>query len=136
MIDINWNPTRRELRQFSIALIVAAGVVGGLLWWKLGPNRISTALWVAGPTLGVLGLIVPTVMRPVFIGLSLVAFPIGYVVGFLALALVYYLLVTPIGLVFRLMGRDPMHRRFDRSAPTYWIQRPEAPPARRYFQQF
>ena len=75
-------------------------------------------------------------LRPIFVGLSLLAFPIGYVIGFIALALVYYLMVTPIGLVFRLLGRDPMHRTFDRSAASYWIRRPETPSAKRYFQQF
>jgi len=136
MIEINWKPTRRELRQFSVALIVAAAAVGGLLWWKVGPNQISQVLWIGGPALGLIGLVVPPLMRPVFVGLSLVAFPIGYVVGFVALAFVYYLLVTPIALVFRLLGRDPMHRRFDLSATTYWIRRPETPSAKRYFQQF
>ena len=136
MIDINWKPTGRELRQFSIALIVATAAVGGLLWWRLGPNQISQWLWIGGPVLGVVGLVVPPLMRPVFVGLSLLAFPIGYVVGFVALALIYYLMVTPIGLVFRLLRRDPLHRKFDRSASTYWIRRAETPSAKRYFQQF
>jgi hypothetical protein len=136
MIEINWSPTPRELRQFSLALIIATAVVGGILWWQLGANLASKILWGAGPVLGVLGLLVPPAMRPLFIGLSVVAFPIGYVIGFVALALVYYLLVTPIGLVFRLSGRDPLDRRFDRSASTYWIARSGQRPARRYFQQF
>jgi len=136
MIEINFNPSRRELRQFSVALVVACAVIGGLLWWKLGPNRFSQVLWLGGPALAALGWISPPAMRPVFIGLSLLAFPIGYVVGFVALALVYYLLVTPIGLVFRLIGRDSMHRKFDRSADTYWIRRAKSPPVKRYFQQF
>ena len=57
-------------------------------------------------------------------------------VGFVALLLVYYGLVTPIGLVFRLMGRDPLQRRFDRALDSYWIRRRSSLPAKRYFQQF
>jgi hypothetical protein len=136
MIAINWKPDRRELRQFSTALLVFSVLVGGLLWWKLGPNNISQVLWVGGPILAALGLALPPAMRPVFIGMSLLAFPIGYVVGFIALSLVYYLLVTPIGLFFRLIGRDSMHRKFDRTSDSYWIRRPESLPAKRYFQQF
>jgi hypothetical protein len=136
MLEINWNPQRRELRQFSAALLIATAAIGGILWWRLGPNRISQALWIGGPTLAFLGFVVPPAIRPVFVGLSLVAFPIGYVIGFLALALVYYLLVTPIGLVFRLLGRDPLNRRFDSERASYWIRRPETPSAKRYFQQF
>ena len=136
MIAINWNPDRRELRQFSVALLVFTVAIGGILWWKIGPNRISQALWIGGPLLAALGLAVPRALRYVFVGMSLLAFPIGYVVGFVALALVYYLLITPIGLVFRLLGRDPLHRKPDASLDTYWISRGETPPAKRYFQQF
>jgi len=136
MIELNWHPTRRELRQFSLALIVATAALGGILWWRLGPNQASQILWVAGPALGLLGLLVPPAMRPLFIGLSIVAFPIGYVIGFIALALVFYGLVTPIGLVFRLIRRDSLHRRLDRGASTYWIERTHQHTAKRYFQQF
>lgn len=136
MIELNWKPTPRELRQFSGALLVATAAIGGLLWWKLGANGISQVLWVGGPILATIGWLAPPVMRPVFIGMSLLAFPIGYVVGFIALAIVYYLLVAPIGLVFRLIGRDPLHRTFDRNSGTYWIRRTGRPSAKRYFQQF
>ena len=67
---------------------------------------------------------------------SLIAFPIGMVIGTLALVLVFYGVITPIGLVFRLIGRDPLHRRYDREASSYWIERRPRPAAKRYFQQF
>ena len=136
MIDLNLNPSRKELRQFSVALIVATAVVGGLLWGKLGANPWSYALWIGGPVAGLIGLALPIAIKPVFIALSVVAFPIGMVVGTLAMAVVYYLVITPLGVVFRLSGRDPLYRRFDRSAATYWIARKSRPGAAKYFQQF
>ena len=136
MIDLNLNPNRKELRQFSAALIVATGLVGGLLWWKLGPNPWSQYLWIGGPVAGALGLAIPIAIKPLFIVLSVVAFPIGIVIGTLALASVYYLMITPIGLVFRLIGRDSLHRRFDTTASTYWIPRKQTRAIGRYFQQF
>lgn len=136
MIDLNLNPNRKELRQFSVALIVATAVVGGLLWWKIGPNPWSQGLWIGGPIAGVLGLAVPIAIKPLFIALSVAAFPIGIVVGTLALAIVYYLMVTPIGLFFRLIGRDPLRRRYDPSASSYWIAREQRRGVGRYFQQF
>ena len=75
-------------------------------------------------------------LQPVFIGMTLLAFPIGMVIGTLAMALTYYLLITPIGLVFRLFGRDLMHRKLDPEAETYWIERPPQVPPERYFRQF
>ncbi len=136
MIDLNLNPNRKELRQFSIALIVATAIVGGMLWWKTGPNPWSVGLWIGGPIAGLLGLLLPFAIKPLFIALSVIAFPIGMVVGTLAMMFVYYGLITPIGLVFRLIGRDSLQRRFDRTAPTYWITRKPRPGAKRHFQQF
>ncbi len=136
MIDIIWKPTDRQLRQFAVAFLVAAGVVGALLWWRIGENRVSPVLWGLGPVVALVGLLVPRAIRWLFLALSLAAFPIGMVIGFVLLALTYYLVVTPIGLVFRLIGRDPLERSIDRKAATYWVRRPPRPAPKRYFQQF
>jgi len=46
------------------------------------------------------------------------------------------LVFTPIGLTMRLFGWDPLERRFDPNASTYWVEhKPPASPSR-YFQQF
>jgi hypothetical protein len=45
------------------------------------------------------------------------------------MGLVFYTTVTPIGLVRRLLGQDPLRLRFDRDAVTYWIERHPPGPA-------
>ncbi len=62
--------------------------------------------------------------------------PIGLVISYVILAATYYLVLTPIGLVLRLFGYDPMHRRFDREAKTYWVPREEDANTDRVFRQF
>ena len=52
------------------------------------------------------------------------------------LGLIYYLVLTPIGLLMRVFGKDPMRRRLDRTAESYWIERDEAAASERYFKQF
>jgi hypothetical protein len=54
----------------------------------------------------------------------------------LLLAGVYYLLITPLGLVMRLAGRDKLEMRRDHQATTYWTPRPPTPKVSRYFRQF
>jgi hypothetical protein len=66
----------------------------------------------------------------------LAALPIGWTISHLVLGAVYYLVLTPIGLVMRLLGRDPMQRRFDRSAKSYWIERTPRTDPSRHFRQF
>ena len=64
------------------------------------------------------------------------AFPIGWTVSLVLLGLVYYGLFLPIGLVFRLVGRDALGLRSQPDATTYWTSRPEMADVRRYFRQF
>ena len=57
-------------------------------------------------------------------------------INHVVLGFVYYLAVTPIGLIMRLVGYDPMKRRFDSSAESYWIARKPGRGPSSYFQQF
>jgi hypothetical protein len=61
--------------------------------------------------------------------------PLAWTVSTVLLILVYYLVLTPIGLALRLAGRDRMGRRFDSDRTTYWVKRNESDPSR-YFRQF
>jgi hypothetical protein len=62
--------------------------------------------------------------------------PIAWSVSTVLLVLVYLGVLTPIGIILRVGGRDPMHRRFDRDGTSYWIKRDEAVDPERYFRQF
>ena len=61
--------------------------------------------------------------------------PIGFVVSFVLLAVFYFLLLTPVALVFRLIGRDALRRRFDAAAPSYWVPHKTNQDLQRYFHQ-
>ncbi|MFM7843419.1 MAG: hypothetical protein ACKPEY_04200 [Planctomycetota bacterium] len=133
LIEINWNPTSRQLRQFAgIGLIAlpSAGYVWGGSWPAIG------MLAALGSGLALAGYLRPAVVRPFFLALSLVTIPIGFVVGELALALIYFLLLLPIGLVFRLMGRDALSRRRDLAARSYWREKQQPKSSASYYRQF
>jgi hypothetical protein len=50
------------------------------------------------------------------------------VVSPIALAIVFFLVVTPTGVIMRLLGKDPMRLRYEHESETYWIKRePPAP---------
>lgn len=142
MIRLNTDPTTKQLRSFA------------LLWWPLFCIATSLALWRFGfqsaaqlaGGLGILiagvGALAPRLIRPVFVGLLFVTYPIGWVISHLVLLLAYYAVLTPVGLLLRLTGRDPLFpagRELD-NAPgieqTRW-QRWQAPESRRrYFSQY
>ena len=136
MIEINRNLTPRQLRTFAVALAVALGAIGWVVMRNGGPWAGSVALWVVGGLVAVTGLAAPGCVRPIYLGLSYATFPIGWVISHAFLAVVYYGILTPIGLGMRLLGRDPMCRRLDRTERSYWLRRPPPAATDRYFRQF
>lgn len=137
VIQINRNPSLRELNQFGFVWLGFLVVFAAVAWFKWHSPVVSGILGGAAVVVPAIGWLAPRFMRLVFLGLSYAAFPIGWVVSHLVLAMVYFLVVTPIGLIMRLLGHDPMRRRFDRGATSYWIERSAtAVNARRYFRQF
>lgn len=51
-------------------------------------------------------------------------------------AFAYFMLVTPLGLALKALGKDPMNRRIDKRAKSYWVARRGARPKASYFRQF
>ena len=121
LIELKTDPTPRELRQFGcLWLPLFCSVAGYLAWTKLGATFLAGSLWGAGVASALVGAVRPRLIRHVFVGLIHLTAPIGWVVSHLMLVLLYYGVVTPIGLLLRLVGRDPMARGFEKEAPTYW----------------
>jgi hypothetical protein len=75
-------------------------------------------------------------LRPLYLSLVLITFPIGLVVSYLVVVVLFFGVITPVAIVFRLMGRDALHRRIDRHASTYWTQREITAQTERYFRQY
>ena len=136
VIDINWNPSKRELRQFAAMVLAFFGVVGGVILYRGGSLTIPTVIWGVSGTVGVLGLIAPRAIKYIYVGWICAAFPIGWTISHLLLGVIFYGVITPIGLIMRLFGHDPMHRHFDPSVDTYWIERVPTEDQSHYFRQF
>jgi len=118
--------TRKELRQFGL-LVGAVFTVIGL--WPLVFRGESLRVWAIGPggLLIVLGAILPQILAPIHKGWMWVGHILGWVNTRILLGIVFYALVTPIGLVFRLMGKDTMRQPFAESSTTYRVVRSPRP---------
>lgn len=137
IIQINRNPDGRTLKLFGAAWMLFMTLVGAGCWFQWQHETSAFVVWTLALIVPVIGWAAPTFMRLVYLGMSYAAWPIGFVVSHVILAMVYYVVLTPIGLAMRLAGRDPMNRRLDREATSYWIERPSGPvDAERYFRQF
>ena len=120
-------PKSGSERNFGIVFAVVFTIIG--LWplWDGGPFRLW-ALAGAGIFLAA-GVFFPALLRP----FNRLWFNFGMalhnIVNPLVMGLLFYLTVTPIALIMRAAGKDPLHRKFDPQAKSYWIARDPAGPA-------
>jgi len=145
LAHIDWKPDRSVLRNFGLIALVAFGVFGALARWHVYPFAGLSApagaytaivLWLLAAYCGFFAFAAPAAVKPIYLVLTVVTYPIGFVLSYVVMAAMYYAVITPVGLIFKIIGRDPMRRSFDPAAPTYWIRRRPPAGARRYFRQF
>jgi hypothetical protein len=136
LVSFQWSPSARNLRVFAALQFVFFIVVTGA--WRGGGALLGAPGWiVAGSAVvAVVGLIAPTLIRPLYLGWMLAVFPVGWALSYLILAAVFFLVITPIGMVMRWRGQDPLERKIDRGQVSYWKARPPSPSSERYFRQF
>ncbi len=101
LIEINKNPSRRELLWFGALFALFFGLIGGLIWWKLGAPLAASVLWSVAGGITLLYYALSPIRRTLYLGWMFLVFPIGWVVSHALLAFTYYLVVTPIGWLMR-----------------------------------
>ncbi len=136
-MEIEWHPSDRQLRVFGLSGLAASILAALILHFAWGLATISMlAVVMAGAVIFLCSLISPAAARVLYVGLTLFAMPIGLVVSFVLLAAFYFLLLTPLALVFRLIGRDSLYRRYEPDAESYWVEHTSSDKMERYLHQF
>jgi hypothetical protein len=135
MIDIDIKPDRKKLGTFgwittgifltfSIIFFINTGVL------LIPLIALVTAIY------GLIGAIVqPNILKPFYITLICLSFPIGWVVSNLILTLIFFLGFFPMGLLLRLKGHDPLRKRFGKIGESSWIESNRIREAKTYYQQ-
>lgn len=113
------SPDEQALSRFGWLMGgLLAGLFGVFFPWWLG-GGFPLWPWVAGGLLALVGFLSPRWLAPLHKGWLALGEGVGWINSRVILAIVFYLLVLPIGLVMRLLGKDPMHRGFDTKANSY-----------------
>ena len=118
--------TRKELRQFGLVVGTVFTVIG---LWPLVFRGEPLRVWGIGlgGSLILLGALLPQVLAPIHRGWMWVGHILGWINTRILLSIVFYGLVTPIGLVFRLLGKTTMRQAFAESSTTYRVVRAPRP---------
>ncbi len=132
--DVDFHPPSRKLREFAAITGVISGAWLIVLERRPAPLSLPAVYFlIAGFLIAALGLVAPRLIRWVYVGLTVATFPLAVVVNFTALAFVYYIVLTPVGWFFRLIGRDALALRRRRNQ-SHWRPVAARPPAS-YFRQ-
>ena len=109
-----------EGRKFGLTVGAAFLVFAGIAWWR---GRLGVMPWLAGlgGVLVLAGVIIPTRLGPVYKGWMGLALMLSKITTPIFMSVIYFLVLTPIGVVMRLLGRNPMvHKAENRS---FWATR-------------
>lgn len=145
MIEIDWRPDDRTLKQFGFIALFGFSFLAAIAWFEvlvfsfgLGEMRPIVAggfATLAGVST-LFSLIAPRANLPIYIGLTILAYPIGFVLSHFIMGLLFFGMITPLGLIFRVIGKDPMNRRFEPAAETYWSDPRPRRAKESFFRQF
>jgi Saxitoxin biosynthesis operon protein SxtJ len=122
-------------RNFGLVFAAFFGLLGSLGVWH------GTARWPIWLGLAVVMLILafaaPKLLSPLNWVWTKIGLLLHTIVSPVILAVLFYVCVTPVGYLMRLAGTDPLRRRYDAAADTYWIKRdPPGPQPDTFRHQF
>ena len=123
----------KELRQFGL---MVGGVFSVIGLWPMFLRGEPLRLWavVLGSLLILLGSLVPTWLAPVHRGWMWVGHVLGWINTRIILGVIFYGLITPIGIAFRMLGKDTMRQSFSDTSSTYRVNRQPRPRSHMKFQ--
>lgn len=136
LIEFDKNPSPTILRWFGLIQAAAIAALGGVVGWRFQAPTVAYGIGGVAAAFLLAYYAIPPLRRTLYLGAMYVTFPLGFVLSHLVLGFIYFVAFTGIGLALRICGYDPLQRRFDRGAKTYWITRRETRPAESYFRQF
>jgi hypothetical protein len=125
LINVNISATREEVRKFGYMFAGICVLIGAYTIYK----GQDTWLWFAAGAGFFLmtGLIGYPILRPVYLVWMKFAYVLGWINMRVLLGVFFFLILTPIGAMMRLFGKDLLDEKIDRSAGSYWKERSPVP---------
>jgi hypothetical protein len=127
-------PPERMLRQFAGLWLVFFLGLAALRWFRGAPDQWAVGLAVLAVVVGGAGLVAPALIRPIYTGWMIAAFPIGWTISRVILGTIFFGVITPIAAAFRLSGRDALRRRRHQRR-SYWLDKRQPTGSADYFRQ-
>ena len=117
----------RDLRKFGLLVGGVFAAFGVIVLLRHKPHY-PYFLWPGLALIG-FGVAWPRMLKYVYLAWMSMAFVLGFIISHLILGLFFFLIITPIGLLARLAGKDFLSLKLDRATKSYWIPREKKPKA-------
>ena len=114
----NINSSKTELRKFGFTVggvLLIIGIV--LLYFEKSSHPYFLGI---GGLLIILGAVLPKILLPIQKAWMALAVDLGFIMTRVILSILYYLVITPIGLLAKLFGKDFLDRKIEKDKNTYW----------------
>jgi hypothetical protein len=136
LIEINLNPSKRDLKWFGALALVFFGVLGGLVYFGSSTTTPALVLWSIGLVFCLVYYAVRPLQLVLYRGWLKLFQPLGWLIAHVLFAFIYFVVFLVIGLGLRVFRYDPLRMRRDSSAKTYWVKHGAETDPSRYFRQF
>ena len=123
MMEIN----KKSLREFGIVTGAIVAVLFGLLLPWLLSKAYPLWPWYVLAVLAGVAVILPMALKPVYKVWMRFGLVMGWINTRIILGIVFYFMFTPIALILKLLGKDPMHRKLDAKLQSYRIESKRSP---------
>lgn len=133
--EINLRPSRADLLQFALIVAVGAALLGALAHVGWGKPHTAKVIWTLGAGIAA-GALAPGLGRLLYIAWMGLGVSVGLVTSPVVMFVLYLVVITPVALVFRLVGRDVLERRMDRGAASHWKTHATTTDMSRYHKQY
>ncbi|MEO0337109.1 MAG: hypothetical protein AAF202_11985 [Pseudomonadota bacterium] len=132
----------KSLVRFGRMAPIGFGILGALIAWRSGvvegdwPWIIPLCVWSTGASIFSVSFIRPRWLLPIY----QLLFGLGWLfltaIGYLAMSLIFFLVLTPVALVFQIIHRDALHRKSEATAQSYWLPLVGDQPSESYYRQY
>ena len=114
----NIKSEKSDIRNFGITLGIILLLISGFLFWKEKESyQIFSGI---GITLSLIAIAIPSFLKPVYWMWMIFGIILGWFMTRVILSLLFYIIITPIGLTLRLFGKQFLELRWDKSKESYW----------------
>jgi len=119
--DLDTSP--KEIKKFGLVIMVALTIIAAIIYFNSRDLIILAWLLGSGIILLVFAFLLPKVLVPIYKIWMSFAFILGSIISRVILTILFYFIITPIGITIKILGKDILSLKIEREKESYWIKK-------------